>query len=274
MDRETKRSISLSLLINAALFGALGLLSFGGCHASPKEEIIPVDFLVVTEENAADRLAEEPNEATEPPNEPEPEPAKPDPIPEPDLLPPPLPDPDPIPPPKPEKKTEPKPEKKQEKKQEKTPEKKKAEKKPIVIKKGERVGPVTQGKKDRTKAATAKKLSDDEIRRLLGAGAKAGNRNQIPPNETSRCYGRIRDTFRAQCEEYGVEASPTGRAPVLSITFGSGGSVRSLRLSKSSGDAAFDAQVLQACRSARRVSGLSADFLSHYPTVELQIIVR
>ena len=67
---------ALSLLINAALVMLLMGFSFGGCSA-PKEEIIPMEFLVVTEENAADRLAEEPNEAVDP--EPEPEPPQPDP---------------------------------------------------------------------------------------------------------------------------------------------------------------------------------------------------
>ncbi|MGN0885428.1 MAG: hypothetical protein ACI4RT_00365 [Candidatus Spyradenecus sp.] len=273
---------TLSLLVNAALVLLLMGFSFGGCSA-PKEEIIPMEFLVVTEENAADRLAEEPNEAVEP--EPEPEPPQPEP-PAPDPLPPPpLPDPDPIPmppPPKPEKKPEPKPEKKPEKKPEppkpeKKPEKrpeKKPEKKKPVIKIGERVGPVTQGRKDKTKAATQKAPSPEEIRRLLAAGAKPGNKNQIPANEASRCYGLISRAFKEACDRYGLESPPTGRDPILTLTFGPGGTIRSITLKQGSGDRAWDAQALQACRQVRSVEGLSESFLKAQTSADIRLNVR
>ena len=133
-------------------------------------------------------------------------------------------------------------------------------------KKGKRVGPVTAGKKDRAKAATARKLSEAEIRRLLAAGARLGNKNQVPPSEASRCYVIIQRVFREACT--GLEASPTGKAPILKVTFGAGGTVRGVALLQSSGDRAFDAQVLAACRRVKRVDGLPDGFLRKWDYVE------
>ena len=138
-------------------------------------------------------------------------------------------------------------------------------------KKGKRIGPVTSGRKDRTRAPTAKALSAAEIQRLLNAGARPGNRNQVPPSDASRCYGAIQQVFRAACA--GLEASPTGRAPSLRVTFGAGGAVRGVALSQSSGDRAFDAQVLAACRRVKRVDGLSDEFLRQQDYVEIRVDV-
>lgn len=259
------------------------------CTFEKKEEIIPMEFLVVTEENAADRLAEEPNEEVESepdPPEPEPEPPEPDPLPpepqpepEPDPLPPPPPpkEPDPLPlpdPPKPKPKPAEKPKPIEKPKPKPNP---KPAWKPAPVKsirKGQRVGPVTTGKRDPKKAATQKALSAAEIQKLLAAGARSGNRNQVPPNDASRCYGVIERHFKDACTRYGLESSPTGKAPVLTVTFGSGGSIRSIRIKDSSGDRAWDAQVLQACRQVRRVSGLSSAFLAEYESVDLRLHVE
>ena len=139
------------------------------------------------------------------------------------------------------------------------------------IKNGKRVGPVTSGRKDRTRAPTAKALSAAEIQRLLNAGARPGNKNQVPPNELSRCYGLIARAFREACE--GLEASPTGEAPILKVTFGAGGTVRGITLLQSSGDRAFDAQVLAACRRVKRVDGLPDGFLRQQDYVEIRVDV-
>ena len=138
-------------------------------------------------------------------------------------------------------------------------------------KKGKCVGPVTSGRKDRTRAPTAKALSAAEIQQLLNAGARPGNRNQVPPSEASRCYGVIQRAFREACK--GLEASPTGEAPILKVTFGAGGTVRGITVAKSSGDRAFDAQVLAACRKVRRINGLSSGFLDQQEYVEVRVDV-
>ena len=139
-------------------------------------------------------------------------------------------------------------------------------------KKGKRVGPVTSGRKDRTRAPTAKALSAAEIQRLLNAGARPGNRNQVPPSKASRCYGVIARAFREACE--GLEASPTGEAPILKVTFGAGGTVRGVALLQSSGDRAFDAQVLAACRQVRRIAALPESFLEAYKSVTIRVDVE
>ena len=264
----------VSMAANAAIVGALAVVSVGGCAGEgPKEEIVPVEFMVVTEANAADVLAETPNDAVapeEPPPAPKPAPA-PEPIPDPEPIPPP---PKPEPEPKPSPKAEPKPAPKPEAEKPKEPEKprwKATAAKDIKI--GKRVGPVTTGKKDVRRAATDKALSEAEIRRLLAAGARAGNRNQTPANEASRCYGVIQQAFRKACANT-LEGSPTGQAPVLRVTFGPGGAVRGIALGESSGDRGFDAQVLAACRKVRRVTGLSAKFLQDYPNVNIRVDVE
>ena len=241
-----------------------------------------MEFLVVTEENAADVLSEEPNDAREEESEPKSEPksAKSEPLPPP---PPPVQEPDSLPPPPPieeQKPTEtpkqetkkPEPQKPKETSKEK-PKAKPKWKPATTIKTGKRIGPVTDGKKDRTKAATQKAPSKEEIAKALGAGAKPGNRNQTPANEASRCYGLLQRRFREACTDYGLESSPKDRSPVLIVRLGSGGSVRSVTLKTSSGDTAFDGQVLRAARNVRAVSGLSASFLRGHSTVEIQVNV-
>ena len=276
MDKFGKDALGIAVAVNIAIFALLGSISFGGClsdEAKPKDEvIIPMDFTVVTEENAADVLAETPNEVAEPEPPPPPK-AKPEPKPEPKPQPKPKPEPKPTPAPAP--KPEPKPAPKAEPKQEvkKEPEKPKWKATSAKdIKKGKRVGPVTSGRKDRTKAPTAKALSAAEIQRQLNAGARPGNRNQVPPNEASRCSGVIQRAFREACK--GLEASPTGEAPILKVTFGAGGTVRGVALLQSSGDRAFDAQVLAACRKkVRRINGLSSGFLDQQEYVEVRVDV-
>ncbi len=266
MDGHSGRTIGFAVAANAVIFALLGSVSFNGClSAQRQEEIIPMDFVVVTEENAADVLSEEPNDAVEPEPQPQPEPAPPPP--------PPPPDPEPAPAPKPEPQPAPAPEKPKAEPQ-KAPEKPKwkaVSAKEIKI--GKRVGPVTSGKKDKTKAATAKKLSEAEIRRLLAAGARPGNKNQVPPNVLSRCYGLIARAFREACEGT-LEASPTGRAPKLRVSLAAGGAVKGITVAESSGDGAFDAQVLAACRQVRRIAALPESFLEAYTSVTIRVDVE
>ena len=214
-------------------------------------------------------------EAEPPP--PLPEPPEPEPAPRPEP-PPPLPAPRPEPKPRQEAKPEPEPRPEPKPRQEAKTKTKKAPEEPKWkatlakdTKKGKRVGPVTSGRKDRTRAPTAKALSAAEIQRLLNAGARLGNRNQVPPSKASRCYGVIARAFREACA--GLEASPTGEAPILKVTFGAGGTVRDVALSQSSGDRAFDAQVLAACRRVKRVDGLPDGFLRQLDYVEIRVDV-
>ena len=184
--------------------------------------------------------------------------------------PPPLPappEPEPAPAPRPEPKPEAKP------RQEPKPEAKPRQEPPPPLPAPPKPEPVTSGRKDRTRAPTAKALSAAEIQRLLNAGAQPGNRNQVPPSDASRCYGAIQRVFYEACAGL-LEASPTGEAPILKVTFGAGGTVRGITVAKSSGDRAFDAQVLAACRRVKRVYGLSDGFLRKWDyVVEIRVVV-
>ncbi len=218
-------------------------------------------------------------EAEPPPPLPEPPAPRPEPKPPLPAPPPPLPAPRPEPKPRQEAKPEPEPRQEPKPRQEAKTKTKKAPEEPKWkatlakdTKKGKCVGPVTSGRKDRTKAPTAKALSAAEIQRLLNAGARPGNRNQVPPNEASRCYVIIQRVFREACT--GLEASPNGEAPILKVTFGAGGTVRGITVAKSSGDRAFDAQVLAACRRVKRVDGLTDGFLRKWDyVVEIRVDV-
>ncbi len=282
-------AFGVSGVVHAALVvGLLAVGFFGGCATQEKKpaiDEIPVEFLVVTEENAADKLSEEPNDAVvpEPPPPPEPEPLPPPPPPEPpkEVAPPPTPvekkvEPPPPPPPPVEKKVEPKPEKKPEPKPEKKPEKKKEEakkpekKKPVPIKiSKERFGPVVDGKKNKAKAPTQKAPSEVEIRKLLAQGAKSGNKTQVPKNEAQRGLGLIKSAFKEKCDSAGLEASPTGKNPTLKVSFAKGGRVTKIVIAQSSGDRAFDNKILMQCRQVKRVSGLSESFIKQFETIEV-----
>jgi outer membrane biosynthesis protein TonB len=235
---STSRIFTYSAATHGLVLLLMVVMCTDGClNRPPKEEIIPMEFIVVTEENAADVLAEEPNEEVEPEPDPLPTPPTPDPLPpepKPDPLPTPPelpPEPTPIPPPK--KVDPPKPKPPEPKKEKpKPPEPKKEKPKPKPIKIGKRVGPVTTGKKDPKKAATEKAMSAEEIAKLLGAGAKSGSRNQIPPNEASRNYGVIQRVFREACDTYGLETSPTGRDPQIKIEFGPNGAIKKLNIAQ------------------------------------------
>lgn len=279
---------SISIGINIILLLFLFVSPIFGNENNPEfikkqETIVPMDCTVVLEENAAEILAEAPNEVIEelaeleeldPEPEPEPKPLPPPPAPEviPEIK-------DPPPPPPPEKpkeevKEKPKEKSKDKPKEEVKPKEKPKEKpKPKQIKIGKRVGPVTEGKKDKTKQATEKKLSQAEIAKLLAAGATAGTKNQLPKNEASRVAGIIQRVFTEKCNEAGIDTF-ANKAPVLTVTFKRGrspGAIERIALKQSSGNRAHDTRVLGACRSVRHINGISDSFLK---SVDYKIDIR
>lgn len=277
--RENVPYLFLSVLINVGFLGGiLFVTSASGCAGEARVEE-PMEFTVVIEENAADRLAEEPNEAVDPEPTPEPPQAAPQALPPP--LPPPPPEtelPPPLPQPKPpETKPEPPKEKPKEKPKDSPkppdkPKEKPPEKpKPKPIKIGQRVGPVTTGKKEATKPPTQQAMRPEEIRKLLAAGARAGNRNQIPASEDARCKGIIIRRFQEACRAYGLE--PSDRKLELSFRLDARGRVSQLRINASSGNRAWDDAVLQACRTVRVIDALSRSWLEANPenTINLRV---
>jgi len=262
----------------AIIFLALVIPWLRGCFTH-EEIIIPLDMTVVIEENLAP-----PDDKDEPeedvPEQPPPEPKAVKPIPPPD--PPPVVDavevekkkPEkPKPPEKkpPEKPIPPKPlDKPKAPDKPKEPDKPKPpEKKPFV--KGKRITtPGADPKKyNPKKAATERALSKDEIARLLNAGARPGNANQVADNEASRCFFLIRKAMYDAWDQ----PSDNGLRAVMEIRLDLSGRVVSYRLIKGSGNAFYDQSVLRAAAGVSRIGGLSTTFLRKYEKVTVEFMV-
>ncbi len=253
-------SYCVSFVGHASLLALIVIFALvQGCFAPKQEEIFPCEFVIVTDENTMPAaLAPDPE-----PAEPEPEPR----LAEPEVIPdPPKPEPEPRPaepevvpdPPKPIDPPKPPPVKK-------------------PFQKGKRVEQkivtpdADPAKFDKTKAATQKALSPEEIAKYLGMGAKGGaTENKIPPNEASLYRAAILNAFEAAMLRQGVRASDVGK-PLLKVIFEPSGSVRSCTLARSSGDAAYDAEVMKAAKTVLRVNGITVAYLSENPVATIQI---
>ena len=107
---------------------------------------------------------------------------------------------------------------------------------------------------------TAKKtLTDAEIRKLLGEGYRPGATTQLAASEEQRCLSLIYNAFYSKWTR--PAWNDTLREMHLSVSFGSGGRVTGYKLVQSSGDAAADRCVLLAASLVQVVSGLSDDFV-------------
>ncbi|MBQ6102640.1 MAG: TonB family protein, partial [Kiritimatiellae bacterium] len=114
-------------------------------------------------------------------------------------------------------------------------------------------------------AFSGPRLTDEEIRKLLAMGATVSDNTSIPPDELHRCYALIQKQLYAAWIRPSA-ASATGREPVVSISIGPGGTVRSASLKTGSGDAEFDRSAVAAARAVTRFTGLSEDFVRENPT--------
>ncbi len=109
------------------------------------------------------------------------------------------------------------------------------------------------------------RLTDEEIRKLLAMGATVSDHTSIPASEIERCYALIQKQLYAAWIRPSAE-SATGREPVVSISIGPGGTVRSASLKTGSGDAELDQSAVAAARAVTRFTGLSEDFVRENPT--------
>ena len=185
------------------------------------------------------------------------------------------PEPDPLPPPKPEpeqpkpKPPEPKPEppKLEETKQDAV-----VKEKPKPPKKKTERGEFLKDAKlvkappmKRTGKATAadKPMTEAEYRKFLEQGYKIGARNQLAPNEESRCVSLVAAALKRHwVEEF--HWTEGLQSVYLELTFGPGGALRSYRIVRSSGDAQVDSSVLAAAKATGSVPGLTPDFVRKY----------
>ena len=232
-----------------------------------KEIVIPMELMVVVNENL-DGVENEPPPETPPQSEPDPPP--PDPPKEPDPPPPDEPEiteavvlkpdkPKPPDPPKPPKPPEPpKPPKQPEKPKppEKTREQRLAEMRSSTTK--------VKTPPPRNNGRTEKRPRDWE--KLLNAGYKPGPTNQgLDASEEARCLALIRQAFYSRWDRPAWTSSL--RKMCLSVQFGSGGRVVGYSLTQSSGDASADRTVLRAASQVSHVRGLSSSFIEKHRTV-------
>ena len=114
-------------------------------------------------------------------------------------------------------------------------------------------------------------LSEEEIRKLLAAGAKPGDHTSIP-DEDSRCYALIKNTLHAVWDQPSTAAAEGAEAE-LRITLDRDGRIRSSKLHRKSGNSVLDASVQRVADRVQRIHGLSADFVSRHPSVTVAFSV-
>lgn len=259
-----------ALAFHAALFLVLWII--GAALSRSPEVVIPIDMTIVPP------WAEQTND------------------PEPDPLPPPKPEPEkpkPKPPePKPEPpkleetkqdavvKEKPKPPKKKTERGEflKDAKKVKAQPKkkdepPPDFKKDAKLVKAPDMKKTGKATAADKPMTEAEYRKFLEQGYRIGARNQLAPNEESRCAGLVAAALKRHwVEEF--HWTEGMQSVYLEITFGPGGSLRSYRIVRSSGDPQVDNSVLAAAKATGSVPGLSPDFVRKYSSVPFVIEMK
>ncbi len=117
----------------------------------------------------------------------------------------------------------------------------------------------------RTSMATDadKPMTEGEYRKFLERGYKTGERNQIAPNEESRCVSLVAAALKRHwVEEFHWKEGM--QSVYLELTFGPGGSLRSYRVVRSSGNAQIDRSVLAAAKATGSVPGLTPEFVRKY----------
>lgn len=111
-----------------------------------------------------------------------------------------------------------------------------------------------------------KKLSQEEIARLLALGATPGNRNTIPEGDTLAFEVIRRKLYQAWTQPASV---PRNLTAVVEIHMNASGDVLARRLIRGSGNAVMDQTVMEAVQAVRRIEGLSADFLNRWRKVSI-----
>lgn len=155
----------------------------------------------------------------------------------------------------------PKPEPKKEPKKKPVPKKRERPK----IEKGKRITRTPKPDPNR------KKLTEEEIKKLLDAGAKPSDRTSIP-DEDARCLDIIRRKLHSSWTQ--PSSAAFGLSAELRIGLRSGGAVTSHTIVRSSGSAEFDTSVMRAGETVRTITGLTSGFIKRYPTVTIEFRVE
>ena len=269
------KTLGIALAIHLGFFLVFWIFAVFHGLFDKKEEIIPIDLMVVVNENL-DGVENEPPPTKNPTP---PEPPKPE-------------------PPKPKKQTVKEPEKPKEleqivtnivakvdKKETKKPEKeKKVEKKELEKPKKtkaelrkERLEKMRKSAKVNNKpvkievkSAVAsgngrtdkKTLSDAEIMKLLNQGYKPGKSTQLAANEEQLGYSLIKQAFEAKWDK--PPWTDTLRPMTIRVWFGAGGTIARYKLESSSGDARADQSIQTAASRVGRVPALPQGFIDKY----------
>lgn len=117
-----------------------------------------------------------------------------------------------------------------------------------------------------------RKLTDDEIRRLLAEGVVSGDRTSIS-DEDAKCFELVRRTLH----QAWVQPSKTevGEAVAeISIQLAADGRLVSRSFSSRSGNELLDSSVMQAVVCVKRIAGLSPGFVGRHRTIEVSFRVE
>ena len=252
-----------ALAVHAILFLTIWLVGISGSDED-KEIVIPMDLMVVVNENLDGVDGEPPPEKPpvadpdppppDPPKEPPPPPSV-----EPDVAEAVITEPEKPKPPEPPKPAEPP----------KPPKKADPPKKPEMTKEQR----MARMRESTTKIKTPPPRNNGRTEKrppnwaeLLNAGYKPGAANRgLDAGEEARCLSLIQQAFLSKWERPAWTSSL--RKMCLSVQFGPGGKVVGYTLTQSSGDPSADRTVLKAASRVGFVRGLSSTFLEKNRTV-------
>lgn len=252
-----------ALAVHAILFLTIWLVGISGSDED-KEIVIPMDLMVVVNENLDGVDGEPPPEKPpvadpdppppDPPKEPPPPPSV-----EPDVAEAVITEPEKPKPPEPPKPAEPP----------KPPKKADPPKKPEMTKEQR----MAKMRESTTKIKTPPPRNNGRTEKrppnwaeLLNAGYKPGAANRgLDAGEEARCLSLIQQAFLSKWERPAWTSSL--RKMCLSVQFGPGGKVVGYTLTQSSGDPSADRTVLKAASRVGFVRGLSSTFLEKNRTV-------
>ena len=273
-------NIAVAVLVHVLFFA---LCYWAAIPMTEKKVVIPIDLTLVVHENLDGAEDEPPPMEPPKPEPPKPEPPKPEPPkPEPPKPEPPKPEPPKPDPPKPPDavvKETPKTNEVAKVEQPKPPEKKPEPPKKLtreerlkqmraeakIVKNDKPSKPQPNGR------TGPKTLSDEEIRRRLNMGYRAGRTESLAADESQLCISLIYKTFYDKWNSPAY--SPGLREMVLEVRFDSGGRVVSTRLVQSSGDASVDRSVSEVGSVVKYVAGLTPAFLRENPVVNVRFKV-
>ncbi len=138
-----------------------------------------------------------------------------------------------------------------------------------VIKPNKKLYPATKVYGNGT--ANDKPLSAAEIQKLLNQGYKYGSKNQLAASEEQRCVSVIAAAVRREWDRESFTWHPELAPLEVTLKLRAGGIVAGFSIVKGSGDATVDRTARAALSRIKRISGLSAEFISRFPELTIEM---